>query len=70
MILHNVPFEYQHFRNGDSLGDDWPTEEPTSYDAVCMNPPYSQNWSAAEGFLTDPRFSPYEKLAPKSKAGV
>lgn len=68
MILHNVPFEYQHFRNGDSLGDDWPTEEPTSYDAVCMNPPYSQNWSAAEGFLTDPRFSPYEKLAPKSKA--
>ncbi|MDY6351330.1 MAG: class I SAM-dependent DNA methyltransferase [Selenomonas sp.] len=38
MILHNVPFQYQHFRNGDSLGDDWPTEEPTNYDAVVMIP--------------------------------
>jgi type I restriction enzyme M protein len=68
MILHNVPFSYQHFRNGDSLGDDWPTEEPTNYDAVVMNPPYSQHWSAAAGFLTDPRFQAYEKLAPKTKA--
>ena len=68
MILHNVPFQYQHFRNGDTLGDDWPTEEPTNYDATVMNPPYSQKWSAAEGFLTDPRFAGYEKLAPKSKA--
>ena len=36
MILHNVPFQYQHFRNGDTLGADWPTEEPTNYDGVCM----------------------------------
>lgn len=68
MILHGVPFPNQHFRNGDSLGDDWPTEEPTNYDAVCMNPPYSQHWSAAAGFLSDPRFQRYEKLAPKTKA--
>lgn len=68
MILHNVPFTYQHFRNGDTLGADWPTEEPTSYDATVMNPPYSQNWSAAAGFLNDPRFQAYEKLAPKSRA--
>ncbi len=68
MILHNVPFQYQHFRNGDSLGDDWPVEEPTNYDATVMNPPYSQHWSAAAGFLTDPRFQSYEKLAPKTKA--
>ena len=68
MILHNVPFTHQHFRNGDSLGDDWPTEEPTNYDATVMNPPYSQHWSAAAGFLTDPRFQSYEKLAPKTKA--
>ena len=68
MILHNVPFTYQHFRNGDTLGADWPTEEPTSYDATVMNPPYSQHWSAAAGFLTDPRFQSYEKLAPKTKA--
>ena len=68
MILHNVPFTYQHFRNGDTLGSDWPTEEPTNYDATVMNPPYSQHWSAAAGFLTDPRFQSYEKLAPKTKA--
>ena len=70
MILHNVLFEDQHFRNGDSLSDDWPTDEPTTFDAVCMNPPYSQNWSAAAGFINDPRFQRYEKLAPKSKADL
>jgi len=68
MILHNVPFQYQHFRNGDTLGADWPTEELTNYDAVCMNPPYSQKWTADKGFLTDPRFQHYERLAPKSAA--
>lgn len=68
MVLHNVQFQHQHFRNGDTLGDDWPTEEPTNYDATIMNPPYSQHWSAAAGFLTDPRFQSYEKLAPKTKA--
>ena len=35
---------------------------------VLMNPPYSAKWSAAEGFLNDPRFSDYGVLAPKSKA--
>lgn len=68
MILHNVAFENQHFRNGDSLSEDWPSEEPTIFDAVCMNPPYGQQWSAAAGFLNDSRFQAYEKLAPKSKA--
>lgn len=68
MILHNIPFTNQFFRHGDTLGPDWPTEEPTNYDSVVMNPPYSQNWSADPGFLSDPRFQPYEKLAPKSKA--
>lgn len=68
MILHHVPFTQQHFRNGDTLGADWPTEEPTSYDSVVMNPPYSQGWSADKGFMSDQRFQPYEKLAPKSKA--
>ncbi len=35
---------------------------------VVMNPPYSANWSAKQGFLSDPRFSDYGVLAPKSKA--
>ena len=34
-----------------------------------MNPPYSANWSADEGFKQDERFMDYGgKLAPKSKA--
>lgn len=68
MILHDVPVENQHLNNGDTLDADWPDEEPTNFDAVLMNPPYSAKWTADSGFLQDPRFSPYGKLAPKSKA--
>ncbi|MBE5863663.1 MAG: type I restriction-modification system subunit M [Lachnospiraceae bacterium] len=69
MFLHGVLPENQHLRNGDTLDADWPTDEETEFDAVTMNPPYSANWSAAEGFLQDERFMDYGgKLAPKSKA--
>lgn len=68
MILHRVSGSQQHLRQGDTLGADWPSDEPTNFDSVVMNPPYSQNYDASEGLLTDPRFSPYEKLPPKSKA--
>ncbi len=69
MFLHRVLPENQHLRNGDTLDADWPTGEETEFDAVTMNPPYSANWSAAEGFKQDERFMDYGgKLAPKSKA--
>ncbi|MGF1944490.1 type I restriction-modification system subunit M [Enterococcus casseliflavus] len=68
MILHNVDTSNQHLHNADTLDQDWPTEEPTNFDAVLMNPPYSAKWSAEKGFLDDPRFSMYGVLAPKSKA--
>lgn len=68
MMLHRVLSQYQHLHNGDTLSADWPTDEPTNFDAVVMNPPYSQKWNSKEGFITDPRFSHYEKLAPKSAA--
>ncbi len=58
----------QHLHNADTLDGDWPTEEPTNFDAVLMNPPYSAKWAADKGFLDDPRFSMYGVLAPKSKA--
>ncbi len=70
MILHRVSAQQQHLRQGDTLGVDWPSDEPTNFDAVVMNPPYSQKYDAAPGLLTDPRFSPYEKLPPKSKADL
>ena len=69
MFLHRVLPENQHLRNGDTLDADWPTDEETEFDAVTMNLPYSQNWSADPGFLQDERFMDYGgKLAPKTKA--
>lgn len=69
MFLHGVLPENQHLRNGDTLDADWPTDEETEFDCVTMNPPYSANWSAAEGFKQDERFMDYGGvLAPKSKA--
>ncbi len=69
MFLHGVLPENQHLRNGDTLDADWPTDEETEFDVVTMNPPYSANWSAAEGFKQDERFMDYGgALAPKSKA--
>ncbi|MEY8291203.1 type I restriction-modification system subunit M [Carnobacteriaceae bacterium 52-44] len=68
MILHEVGIENQNFNNGNTLEDDWPTEEPTNFDAVLMNPPYSAKWSRSQGFLDDARFAPYGVLPPKSRA--
>ena len=69
MFLHGVAPENQHLHNGDTLDADWPVGEDTEFDVVAMNPPYSANWSAAEGFKQDERFMDYGgKLAPKSKA--
>lgn len=68
MILHDVPLEYQSLNRGDTLSDDWPVDEPTNFDAVLMNPPYSAKWHASKGFLDDPRFADYGVLPPKSRA--
>ena len=68
MILHGVAPNNQSLNNGDTLEDDWPTEEPTDFDAVVMNPPYSAKWSAAEGFLDDPRFSSFGVIPTASRA--
>lgn len=68
MMLHRVPSDKQHLRNGDTLDADWPTDEPTNFDAVVMNPPYSQKYDARESLLSDPRFAQYKKLPPASKA--
>jgi type I restriction enzyme M protein len=68
LILHNVEQTQMRLRNGDTLDEDWPTDEPYLFNAVVMNPPYSAVWSADDQFLSDARFERYGKLAPKSKA--
>lgn len=68
LILHGVEKEDIRLRNGDTLNQDWPTDEPYTFDSVLMNPPYSSKWSSDATFLDDSRFNRYGKLAPKSKA--
>lgn len=68
MILHGISPSNYTLRNGDTLDEDWPTDEPTDFDAVVMNPPYSAKWSSDNSFMDDPRFGSYGRLAPKSKA--
>ena len=68
LILHNVDKAQMRVENGDTLDEDWPTDEPYLFHGVVMNPPYSANWSADDKFQSDPRFERYGKLAPKSKA--
>jgi len=68
LILHNVEQAQMRLQNGDTLDEDWPTDEPYLFNAVVMNPPYSAVWSADAKFMGDARFEPYGKLAPKSKA--
>ena len=68
LILHGVSPDNQHLRNADTLDADWPMDEENVFDIVTMNPPYSAHYSANSGFLTDPRFSSYGVLPPKSKA--
>lgn len=68
LMLHQIPIANQYLSNADTLSDDWPTDEPTNFDGVLMNPPYSAQWSAVKGFLDDARFAPYGVLAPKSRA--
>lgn len=76
LIMHDVAYQDMHLNNADSLGADWPDgqddkgiDHPRMFDAVVENPPYSQRWSADEGFLKDARYKDYGgKLAPKTKA--
>ncbi len=66
MILHGV-----HYRQFDIQQDDTleaPHHIDERFEAVVANPPFSANWSASQGFLSDERFQDYGKLAPKSKA--
>lgn len=38
------------------------------FETIISNPPYSQDWNSNDNLLKDPRFSSFNKLAPKSKA--
>lgn len=75
LMMHGVPYNNMTLSNADTLESDWPDgkdaqgiDRPRSFDAVVANPPYSAHWDNDETKLKDPRFQPYGKLAPKTKA--
>ncbi|MDR0332623.1 MAG: type I restriction-modification system subunit M [Dysgonamonadaceae bacterium] len=66
MILHGIKYTDFRIENGDTIESD--QFEDQQFEAVVANPPFSADWSAADKFNTDDRFSKAGVLAPKSKA--
>ena len=66
MILHDVHYSRFDIQQDDTL--EAPHHLEKRFDAVVANPPFSANWSADAGHLSDERFQDYGKLAPASKA--
>lgn len=65
MLLHGV-----HYRDFDLQQDDTleaPRHKGEEFEAIVANPPFSAKWSVT-GKLNDPRFAPYGRVAPASKA--
>lgn len=66
MLLHGIKFSDFRIENGDTLEDDAFGE--MQFDAIVANPPFSAEWSAADKFNQDDRFSKAGRLAPKKTA--
>lgn len=66
MILHDVKFSDFDIKLEDTL--EHPQHLEKKFEAIIANPPFSANWNADNLKLSDERFSPYGKLAPKTKA--
>ncbi|MBD5194011.1 MAG: type I restriction-modification system subunit M [Bacteroidales bacterium] len=66
MLLHGIKFSNFKIENGDTLEADAFGDK--QFDAVVANPPFSAEWSAAEKFHNDDRFSKAGRLAPRKTA--
>lgn len=66
MLLHEIKFSDFKIENGDTLEADAFGDK--QFDAVVANPPFSAEWSAADKFNTDDRFSKAGRLAPRKTA--
>ena len=66
MLLHGIKFSNFRLENGDTLEAD--AFGDTQFDAVVANPPFSAEWSAADKFNNDDRFSKAGRLAPRKTA--
>lgn len=66
MIMHNRRYDQFEIKNEDTL--EHPQHLHIRFEAIVANPPFSAGWSASPLFMTQDRFSPYGRLAPKSTA--
>ena len=66
MLLHGIKLSNFKIENGDTLEADAFGER--QFDAVVANPPFSAEWSAADKFNNDDRFSKAGRLAPRKTA--
>ena len=66
MLLHGIKFSNFKIENGDTFEADAFGDK--QFDAVVANPPFSAEWSAADKFNNDDRFSKAGRLAPAKTA--
>jgi type I restriction enzyme M protein len=67
MIMHDVHYKKFDIYNEDTLVNPSPKHIDQRFEAIVANPPFSANWNP-DAIISDDRFSPYGKMAPKSKA--
>ena len=76
LLLHGIRPEKMHIKNGNTLAEDWPKnpKHPSKtmhFDAVVMNPPYSdKKWNQREETplkVNDPRFADLGVLPPDTR---
>ena len=66
MIMHDVHFKKFDIKNEDTL--ERPQHIDQKFEAIVANPPFSAEWSASPLFMSDDRYAPYGRLAPKGTA--
>jgi type I restriction enzyme M protein len=66
MIMHDVHYKKFDIKNEDTL--ERPQHIDLRFEAVVANPPFSAEWSASPLFMSDDRYAPYGRLAPKGTA--
>ena len=66
MIMHGVHYKKFDIKNEDTL--ERPQHIDERFEAIVANPPFSAEWSASPLFMSDDRYAPYGRLAPKGTA--
>lgn len=66
MIMHDVHYKKFDIKNEDTL--ERPQHFDMRFEAIVANPPFSAEWSASPLHMSNDRFAPYGRLAPKGTA--